>query len=65
MATKRDLRQFPPAQDNVAPPDVRGARQDRISDAGRHWQMENAEAAEAWAAWVEKNGVPLAKYRQF
>ena len=31
----------------------------------RRWQEENREAAEAWNAWVEKNGLPLARYRQF
>jgi hypothetical protein len=30
-----------------------------ISEEGRKWQQENAEAARAWAEWVEKNGVPL------
>ncbi|MEO8757344.1 MAG: type II toxin-antitoxin system CcdA family antitoxin [Devosia sp.] len=30
-----------------------------ISEEGRKWQEENAEAAEAWASWIEKNGVPL------
>lgn len=40
-------------------------RQDRISGAGRRWREENAEAAQAWSDWLEKNGVPLGKYRQF
>lgn len=35
----------------------------RISDAGRKWMEENAEAMQAWNDWVEKNGLPLAKYR--
>jgi antitoxin CcdA len=29
------------------------------------WLEENREAIEASNAWVEKNGLPLAKYRQF
>jgi hypothetical protein len=37
------------------PPETR----DVISEEGRKWQQENAEAARAWAEWVEKNGVPL------
>ena len=31
----------------------------------RRWQEENREAAEASNAWVEKHGLPLARYRQF
>lgn len=38
-------------------------RRRQISDAGRKWMDENAEAMQAWNAWVEKNGLPLAKYR--
>ncbi len=29
------------------------------------WAAENAEAARAWAEWVEKRGLPLEQYRQF
>lgn len=29
------------------------------------WLRENAEAIAGWNAWVEENGLPLAKYRQF
>ncbi len=36
-----------------------------ISEAGRKWQEENAEAIKSINEWVEKNGLPLAKYRQF
>jgi hypothetical protein len=43
------------------PPEKRGV----ISEEGRKWQEENAEAIKAWREWVEKNGLPLAKYRQF
>ena len=31
----------------------------------RRWQDENRAAGQAWNAWVEKNGLPLARYRQF
>lgn len=31
----------------------------------RQWQEENREAIEANNAWVEKHGLPLAKYRMF
>ena len=29
------------------------------------WQRENREAIESFNKWVEQNGLPLAKYRQF
>ena len=29
------------------------------------WVAENAKAFECWNAYVEKNGLPLAKYRSF
>jgi len=31
----------------------------------RQWQEENKDSIEAWNAWVEEHGLPLAKYRQF
>ena len=31
----------------------------------RRWQAENAAAIEANNAWVEKNGLPLARWRIF
>jgi antitoxin CcdA len=29
------------------------------------WKQENQAAIESYNAWVRKNGVPLARYRQF
>jgi antitoxin CcdA len=29
------------------------------------WLRENAEAIAGWNAWVEENGPPLARHRQF
>jgi antitoxin CcdA len=29
------------------------------------WLEANKEALEQWNEWVEKNGLPLARYRQF
>ncbi len=40
-------------------------KRDAISEEGRRWQEENAEAIKQWNEWVEKNGLPLARYRQF
>jgi antitoxin CcdA len=31
----------------------------------RKWVEENWESIQGWNEWVEKNGLPLAKYRQF
>lgn len=35
------------------------------AEKGRRWLEENREALEGSNAWVEKHGLPLAKYRQF
>ena len=35
------------------------------AEKGRRWLAENREALESSNAWVEKHGLPLAKYRQF
>lgn len=35
------------------------------AERSRRWQEENREAIEANNVWVEKNGLPLAKYRMF
>ena len=39
---------------------------DEVAAARRaRWLHENAEAMEGWNDYIEKNGLPLAKYRQF
>ena len=35
------------------------------SERERLWKIENAEAIAAANAYIEKHGLPLAKYRQF
>jgi hypothetical protein len=35
-----------------------------ISEDGRKWLEENAEAIESSNEWVEKNGLPLDEYRR-
>lgn len=35
------------------------------AERGRRWQEENREAMDGWNRWVEKNGLPLEKYRLF
>lgn len=43
------------------PPEKRSG----VSEEGRKWLEENAEAIKSMNEWVEKNGLPLAKYRKF
>ena len=47
--------------------DVPGRRPElhELSPEAKRWRDENAEAAKAWAEWVEKNGLPLEEYRMF
>lgn len=46
--------------------EVAGRSEDQVRQAVREaWIEENREAIEASNAWVEKHGLPLAKYRQF
>ncbi len=34
-------------------------------ERSKRWQEENAAGFEAWNAYVERNGVPLARHRKF
>jgi antitoxin CcdA len=46
--------------------DIDGRSEDQVRHAVREaWMEENREAIESSNAWVEKHGLPLAKYRQF
>jgi antitoxin CcdA len=46
--------------------DVTGRSGEEVRNAVRAaWIEENRDAIEASNAWVEKHGLPLAKYRQF
>lgn len=45
---------------------IAGRSEDQVRRAVREaWAEENREAIQASNAWVEKHGLPLAKYRQF
>ena len=35
------------------------------AEKNKRWLAENREALESSNAWVEKNGLPFAKYRKF
>lgn len=43
------------------PPEKRGV----VSEEGRKWLEENAEAIREWNAWVDDQDLPLEKYRLF
>jgi len=50
--------------------DVSRAAEDGIAKAvsaekSRLWKIEDHAALEAWNEYVERNGLPLAKFRQF
>jgi antitoxin CcdA len=46
--------------------DISGRTLEEVRTAVREaWQEENREAIEGINAWVERNGLPLARYRQF
>jgi len=34
-------------------------------EKARLWKIENRETIETWNEWVERNGLPLAEFRQF
>ncbi len=42
-----------------------GIRDAIAAEKGRQWQIENAEAIRSSNEYVEKHGLPLAKYRMF
>jgi hypothetical protein len=43
------------------PPEKRGV----MSEEGKKWLEENAEAIRQWNDWADANELPLTKYRQF
>ncbi len=42
-----------------------GLEQEVRLERARKWQQANAAGFEAWNDYVEKHGVPLARYRKF
>jgi antitoxin CcdA len=50
---------------NVSRAAEAGLRQAVRTARAAAWQRENAEAIESSNAWVEANGLPLERYRQF
>lgn len=46
--------------------DIAGRSEEVVRKAVREaWIAENRDAIEGWNAWVEKNGLPLERYRAF
>lgn len=50
---------------NISQAAESGLREAVAAERSELWRRENAKAIESANAWVEKNGLPLAKYRQF
>ncbi len=50
---------------NVSQAAEAGLRQEISRAKAEQWKAENAEAIESSNRWVEANGLPLARYRQF
>lgn len=42
-----------------------GVRRAISREEAKRWAEENAEVVRSWNAYVEKNGLPLRKYRTF
>lgn len=46
--------------------DITGRTEEQVRHAVQEaWKEENREAIEGWNVWVEKNGLPLERYRAF
>ena len=46
--------------------DVSHRSEEQVRQSVREaWIEENREAIESWNAWVERNGLPLERYRAF
>lgn len=50
---------------NVSRASEEGLAREVKAERERRFKEENAEAFEAWNSYVEKNGLPLERFRQF
>ncbi len=50
---------------NISQACERGLEEQVAKSRAQAWLEENREAIESSNAWVEKHGLPLARYRQF
>ena len=59
--SKHQIDKSRPKQTFWQPPEERNV----VSDEGRKWLEDNAEAIKGWSDWAETNELPLDKYRSF
>lgn len=50
---------------NISKACQQGLEQQVSKSRAERWIEENREAIDYWNVWVEENGLPLARYRQF
>ena len=50
---------------NISQACEQGLEQQVRKSKAEEWLEQNRESLEEWNRWVEKNGLPLAQYRQF
>ena len=50
---------------NISHACEQGLEQQVRKSKAQEWLEQNRESLEEWNRWVEKNGLPLAQYRQF
>ena len=50
---------------NISQACERGLEKEVTKTRGEQWVEENRAAIDYWNAYVEENGLPLARYRQF
>jgi antitoxin CcdA len=50
---------------NISRVAEQGIAQAVAEEKARLWKIENRDALESWNKYVEEQGLPLAKYRQF
>jgi antitoxin CcdA len=50
---------------NISQACEQGLEQQVRKSKAEEWLEQNRESLEEWNRWVEKNGLPLARYRQF
>jgi post-segregation antitoxin (ccd killing protein) len=58
MSTAKQRRSDETVERPISPKPERSAE-------AQQWLEENAEAIKQWNEWVEKNGLPLERHRQF
>jgi post-segregation antitoxin (ccd killing protein) len=65
MATRTDHGEAPPARRPTNVSLKRGLTEEVKEARARVWLEENGAALESYNAYIEKNGLPLKRYRKF